>query len=153
MITAVQTTGQTSDQSSDQTLRPPSRKLSDMLTQEIEPMSPFKMDFPDSNFGRSGDVKTTEEPSMHSQATNSVLSSSAGNAAMKEQLHKLVENQLSYREQERGSWVNIKLVKDGSMSSDSGSVNDSWKGEKGGGVDGIKAENNMMGGSLDRVST
>ena len=134
------------------TVKHPSR-LSDMLAQEVEAMSPLTMDFPDGKFGHSGDAQTTEEPSAHSQATNGHFNSSDASVLMRDESRKLsLGDMLSYQEQERGSWVNIKLVKDGRVSSDSGSVNEkSWKG---GGESGgrLADKKKMLGGSLDRVS-
>ena len=138
----------------------PTRKLSDMLKHEIEPMSPLKIDFPDSSFGVSTDMNTTEEPSMHVQATNIDTATPEGSVELRRK--ELQASGVHYQEHDRGSWVNIKMVKEQLRRNSSGS--------EGGGVDGrsqsqesrVKRaspgelrldDKRVMGGSLDRVST
>ena len=109
------------------------------------------VDFPDRNYGVSSSTQTAEAPSTQKQAMNINLSSSDA-SFLKRDKHQRLGTEVAYREQVRGSWVNIKLLKDDRLSSDSNSTNDNcWRGEG----DVAKNQNKMesLGGSLDRVST
>ena len=96
---------------------PPTRKLSDMLLQELEPMSPLQVDFPDTKFGSGNGLNTTEEQTTHTQPTTAGFGGSEP-AVSPTEVKKRVDKSrtlvgttdVRYQAQERGSWVNIKLV-------------------------------------------
>lgn len=136
---------------------PSTRKLSDMLTHELEPMSPLQVDFPDPKFGTGNDLNRTEEFSAHSQPKSADVSNSDPSAAGSiEMRQKNLKSRMlaggskggsnvQYQEHDRGSWVNIKLVK-GRNSAESAL-------DGGGGVGELRpVETGGMVGSLDRVS-
>jgi len=115
-----------------------------MLAHEIEPMSPLKLDFPDKSFGTSTNHPTAEEPSAHTQATSQPNS---GGVELREKAGKTVtagggKSQVNYQEHNRGSWVNIKLVKEGRVSADP-------IPEEGGAR--LKPDDKQISTSLDRV--
>ncbi len=99
---------------------PATRKLSDMLIQELEPMSPLKVDFPDTTFPSGNDLNTTEEQTTHVQPTTSAPggAETATTAAEVERRKNKDKSRtmfghssdVRYQEHDRGSWVNIKLV-------------------------------------------
>ena len=144
----------------------PQRKLSDMLTQQLEPLSPLQVDFPDPKFGTAGNnLNHTEEPTTaHARPETAGVGSSepvvaappAADADIelrKNKSHDFVgdTSNVRYREHERGSWVNIKLVKGSRASADSYL---DGGGGRGGGMEGeLRPEDRgKMVGSLDRVS-
>ena len=144
-----------------------------MLTQELEPLSPLKMDFPDPKFATGNDLNRTEEVSTHFQPesveddghdyanlppkraevsspdyANLPPKSTDGGIEMRQKelkSHSLAGS-ARYQEHDRGSWVNIKLVK-GRNSVDS--VLDPSRDSHGE----LRPEDRgKMVGSLDRVS-
>ena len=124
----------------------PKRKLSDMLAHEIEPMSPLKLDFPNERFSISANYPTAEEPSAHTQATSQPNSRGV---ELRDKTGKTVmagggKSQVNYQEHERGSWINIKLVKEGRVSTDT-------IPEEGRGGAGMKLDGRQISSSLDRV--
>ncbi len=139
----------------------PKRKLSDMLVQEIEPLSPLQVNFPDENFSSSSNYRTAETPSTHTQATATTNAVTHGEPSPTIELRDKSQkapaksgekkSQGEYEEQERGSWVNIKLVKDGRVSLDSSTIMEEDE-EGGGGSGGMSKEGKHFTASLDRVS-
>ncbi len=140
----------------------PNRKLSEMLLQDLEPMSPLKVDFPELGFGALKDLSTTTVDERIGQTTTAEVSTSGSNVEMRQAVCKqeLDESDVRYQEhrykdQERESWVDIKLVKGGPSggraSADSTLIDGGHRGVIPGGV---KAnDKGAFGGSLDRVST
>lgn len=135
----------------------PVRKLSEMLLQGIEPLSPLQVDFPDSKFNLSKDLNNTEEPMLHVQPTTTDISSSESPSVPKRKKGNKLSGGTQYEEQERGSWINIKLVKGKNTrnSCDSGLTDTTRQNSQesvGGKAELKPEEKTVMGGSLDRVS-
>ena len=116
----------------------PKRKLSELLEQEVKPLSPLQFNFPDPTFNFSKDLSATEEANTRTDGLTSVPDVEFRKST------KLYgdESGIQYQAHERDSWVNIKVVKNTSRHS-SGSTDRERRD-----LD----ERTILGGSLDRVS-
>lgn len=118
------------------------RKLSEIMAEDLDKLSPLAVDYQGQRFSSFGEGSTDSYPQVktHPQATTGASTTNSVDKSYTLRHNDGTVSDKRYKEQERGSWVNIQLVnKNGPVAGNDGlSVSE--------------GDTQQMGGSLDRVS-
>ena len=120
-----------------------SRKMSEILTEDLDKLSPLTVDYQGQRFSSFDAASNNSYPQVktHPQATTGASTTNSVDKSYTLRHGDGTVTDKRYREQERGSWVNIQLVN----RNDSTVANESLSLPEDG-------TSHNMGGSLDRVS-
>ena len=119
-------------------------RVPEVMAEELDKLSPLGFDFQGQKFSSFDGTATSDsypQVKTHTQATTGASTTSPVDRSYTLRHGDGTESDKRYKEQERGSWVNIQLVNKNGPTADNAALSVP-------GVDG----SGHMGGSLDRVS-
>ena len=120
------------------------RKLSEIMSEDLDKLSPLAVDYQGQRFSSFDAASRDSYPQVktHPQSTTGASTTNSVDKSYTLRHDDGTVSEKRYKEQERGSWVNIQLVNKNGSTVGNESLN---LPEEGGG-------SHTLGGSLDRVS-